>query len=175
MVVVGLGEYVEDVWPLTTLSEEHVEDAPEYQTYEYGDVPPFGFAVRVVDWLMAMVDADAVICGDRPVFTVIVLDMELKVTAEDAESTATTLNVYWPGLVSVIELNVIVPGDPETIVLTTLAEVRPGNTPLIAPLPLTYRRLTVNGALPPASITLYVTDCPESKMTLDGVSEEADG
>ena len=47
MFEVGEAEYVDDVAPEIAESEEHVDDVPLSHWYEYGDVPPEGFAVNI--------------------------------------------------------------------------------------------------------------------------------
>jgi hypothetical protein len=57
---VGDTVITELVWPLITESDEHVDELPEYQTYEKVVVPPVGLAVSVIDWPLSIGGVDGV-------------------------------------------------------------------------------------------------------------------
>jgi len=78
---------VDEAAPGITGFEVQVEDVPEYHVYENGRVPPDGFAVSIMLWLLSIVGVGGVTAfADNAGLTVIRSVGEFAVDGEVAES-----------------------------------------------------------------------------------------
>jgi hypothetical protein len=70
--------HVCEVWPLLHVTPVH--------EYEYGPVPPDGFAVNVIDWPLSIVGADGDIVPAESAALTVIMSFAVPDAGEDAES-----------------------------------------------------------------------------------------